>query len=119
FLGVSAQGRYVVMVKTRDHNGNLSQPVMRTFAMPGATAPPVPPAPVLDTIRPNGIELTPTANQVYPRAQITFTGTGTDDPGLTSVRIAIKRLSDGRWLSSPTSSSFRSEEPRVRRGCDE
>ena len=106
FLGVSAQGRYVVMVKTRDHNGNLSQPVMRTFAMPGATAPPVPPAPVLDTIRPNGIELTPTANQVYPRAQITFTGTGTDDTGVTSVRIAIKRLSDGRWLSSPTSSSF-------------
>ncbi|HEY3240644.1 MAG TPA: NHL repeat-containing protein, partial [Acidimicrobiia bacterium] len=99
FLGVSAQGRYVVMVKSRDHNGNLSQPVMRTFAMPGATAPPVPPAPLLDTARPNGLEATPTANQVFPRAAVTFTGTGTDNVGVTSVRIAIKRLSDGRWLS--------------------
>lgn len=106
FLGVSAQGRYVVMVKSRDHNGNLSQPVMRTFAMPGATAPPVPPAPVLDTIRPNGLEATPTANQILPRAAVTFTGTGTDNVGVTSVRIAVKRVSDGRWLSSPTSSSF-------------
>jgi hypothetical protein len=106
FLGVSAQGRYVVMAKTRDHNGNLSQPVMRTFAMPGATAPPVPAAPVLDTARPNGIQLTPTANQVFPRAAVNFTGTATDNVGVTSVRIAIKRLSDGRWLSSPTSSSF-------------
>jgi hypothetical protein len=79
---------------------------MRTFAMPGATAPAVPPAPVLDTVRPNGIELTPTANQVLPRAPVTFTGTGSDNVGVTSVRIAVKRVSDGRWLSSPTSSSF-------------
>lgn len=106
FLGVTAQGRYVVQVKTRDHNGNLSQPVMRTFAMPGATAPPVPPAPVLDTQRPNGLQSAPTANQVFPRAAVNFAGTATDNVGVTQVRIAIKRLSDGRWLSSPTSSSF-------------
>jgi len=106
FLGVVAQGQYVAMIKTRDHNGNLSQPVMRTFAMPGATAPPVPSAPLLDTVRPNGLQSTPTANQVLPRAPVTFTGTGTDDVGVVSVRIAIKRTTDGRWLSSPTSSSF-------------
>jgi hypothetical protein len=106
FLGVSVQGRYVAQFKTRDHNGNLSQVRVRTFAMPGATAPPLPTAPVLDTVRPDGLQAAPTANQVFPRAPVAFSGTASDNIGVTSVRIAVKRLSDGRWLSSPTSSSF-------------
>src|SRR5688500_14039312 len=92
-------------VKARDHNGNLSQPTVRTFAMPGATAPPPPPPPVLDTVRPNGLQAAPTANQIFPRAAVAFSGTATDNVGVTRVRIGVKRISDGRWLSSLTSSS--------------
>ena len=40
----------------------------RTFAMPGATAPPVPTPPVLDTTRPNATQAVPTVGQVMPLA---------------------------------------------------
>ena len=100
FLGVSTGGQYVAQIRTRDHNANVSGFVMRTFAMPGQTVPPVPPAPGSDSVRPDGIQLTPTANQTVPRAPLTFSGTATDNVGVTAVRIAVKNTVTGRYLSS-------------------
>ena len=107
FLGVHAQGRYVAEFKTRDHNGNLSQTVVRTFAMPGATAPPIPPPTSQDTTRPDGIQTYPTQppTMTLPAGDITFTGTASDNVGVTDVRFGIKRVSDGRWLQSLTSAT--------------
>ena len=109
FPAVSRQGRYVVEIKTRDQAGNISGSVMRTFAMTGATAPPVPPPPANDVTRPNGT-LTypapppaPAAN--LPLAPMTFTGGATDNVGVNSVRIALKRNSDGRWWTGAATGS--------------
>ena len=68
--------------------------------MPGETVPPVPPAPGSDSVRPDGIQSTPTANQTVPRAPLTFSGTATDNVGVTAVRIAVKNTVTGRYLSS-------------------
>lgn len=110
FPAVSRQGRYVVEIKTRDAAGNVSGSVMRTFAMTGATAPPVPPPPANDVTRPNGL-LTYPAPPPAPAANLplgatTLTGTATDDVGVNSVRIALKRNSDGRWWTGTGSSGF-------------
>lgn len=110
FPAVSRQGRYVVEIKTRDQAGNVSGSVMRTFAMTGATAPPVPPPPANDLTRPNGLLAypapppAPAAN--LPLAAMTFSGTATDNVGVNSVKIALKRNSDGRWWTGTGSSGF-------------
>lgn len=111
FPAVSRQGRYVVEIKTRDQNGNVSSSVMRTFAMTGATAPPVPPPPANDVTRPNGLLTFPAAPPApaanLPLGAMTFAGTATDNVGVTSVRVALKRNSDGRWWTgSPSGSGF-------------
>lgn len=108
FHGVSAQGRYIVEARTRDHNSNVSATsAVRTFAMTGATAPPLPPPPTNDSIRPNGTLTTPTAGAQLPNATVNFAGTATDNVAVGTVRVALKRLSDGRWWSgSATGSGF-------------
>lgn len=105
FLGVSAQGRYLVEARTRDHNGNVSgNSAVRTFAMTGATAPPLPTPPVNDNTRPNGTLTFPTAGAQLPYATVTFAGQATDNVGVSTVKVALKRLSDGRWWNGGTSS---------------
>ena len=110
FPGVKPQGRYVVEVRTRDHNGNTSQPVMRTFAMTGATAPPVPPPVVADNVRPDGTLIfpapPPAAAANLPNGLVHFTGNATDNVGVSVVKIALKRNSDGRWWTGTGSSGF-------------
>lgn len=108
FHGVSAQGRYIVEAKTRDHNGNASSTsTVRTFAMTGATAPPPPTPPVNDNVRPNGTLSTPAAAAQLPYTTVNFAGTATDNVGVSTVKVALKRLSDGRyWSGSATGSGF-------------
>jgi DNA-binding beta-propeller fold protein YncE len=109
FLGVSTGGRYLAEIRTRDHNANFSQSTMRSFAMPGATPPPVPDAPVADNVRPTALQSSPTEGEiVLTGSPITFTGTASDDVGIGRVRIAIRNLANGRYLSNPDSSSSNS-----------
>ena len=107
FTGVSAGGVYLLQVKTRDFNGNLSQFAQRTFGMPGTTPPPPPPPPALDTTRPDGTLTFPTVGAQLPYTTVEFAGQATDNVGVTSVRVALRRLSDGRWWNgSATGSGF-------------
>lgn len=110
FPGVSQQGRYLAEVRTRDHNGNVSPPVLRSFAMPGATPPSVPASPTDDTTRPDGT-LTfpappPAPEANLPLETIHFTGGATDNVGVSHVRLALKRNSDGQWWTGSGSSGF-------------
>lgn len=108
FPSVSRQGRYIAEVRTRDHNGAVSQATVRTFAMTGATAPPLPGTPVDDTTRPDATLTSPARNAVLPFAPIQFSGQATDNVGVTSVRIALRRNSDNRWWSGSGTSGFSS-----------
>jgi hypothetical protein len=109
FPGTAKQGRYLAEVRTVDQNGNLSQSTVRSFAMTGATPPPVPPPPTTDTTRPDGTLLfpapppQPAAN--LPLGTVHFTGNATDNVGVTSVKVALKRNSDGRWWNGSGSSA--------------
>ena len=109
FIGLTAGHEYLLWVKTRDANGNVSGIVQRTFGMPG-TAPvaPAPPLPPQDTTRPNGTLTFPVATpqQTLPFAPITFTGTATDNVGVNLVRISIKRLSNNQYYSGTGSTGF-------------
>ena len=110
FHGVSAGHEYLVWAKTRDSNGALSQITQVTFGMPG-TAPVAapPPAPALDTTRPNGTLTYPVLNAQLPNATVNFTGLATDNVGVNRVRISLKRLSNNTyWSGSPTGSGFSS-----------
>ncbi|MET0524343.1 MAG: Ig-like domain-containing protein, partial [Nocardioides sp.] len=110
FPGVSPQGRYLAEVRTIDHNGNASQPVVRSFAMTGATAPPVPPPPTVDNVRPDatlGFPAPPPAAAAnLPLGLVHFTGNATDNVGVSGIKIALKRNSDGRWWTGTGSSGF-------------
>ena len=46
-------------------------------------------------MRPDGIQLTPTANQTVPRAPLTFSGTATDNVGVTAVPHRREEHGDG------------------------
>ncbi len=110
FPGVAKQGRYLAEVRTRDHNGNVSQPVVRSFAMTGATPPPVPPPTTADTVRPDGRLLfpapppQPAAN--LPLGTVHFTGDASDNVGVTSVKIALKNNANGRYWTGTGSTGF-------------
>ena len=69
FHGVTAGHEYLVWAKTRDSNGALSQIAQITFGTPG-TAPVAapPPAPALDTTRPNGTLTFPVAERADCRS---------------------------------------------------
>lgn len=108
FIGVSGAGRYIAEIRTRDHNANFSQSTMRSFAMPGATPPPVPDAPEADNVRPTALQDSPTEGEVILNGPISFTGTASDDVAIARVRIAIKNLANGRYLSNPDSSASNS-----------
>jgi hypothetical protein len=108
FLGVNAGGVYLMQVKTRDFNGNLSQITQRTFGMPGTSPPPAPPPPMLDTVRPDGTVTFPAANAQLPFANVAFTGTATDDTSVDRVLLAIKRLSNNTWYTASGSTGFSS-----------
>jgi NHL repeat/Bacterial Ig domain len=108
FHGVSLGGVYLMQVKTRDSNGNLSQLTQRTFGMPGTSPPPPPPPPVLDTVRPDGTVTFPSTNAQLPFADVTFTGTATDDTGVDRMLVAIKRLSNNTWYTGSGSTGFSS-----------
>ena len=121
FPSVSRQGQYIAEVRTRDAAGNLSQSTVRSFAMTGATAPPVPGAPTTDTTRPDGKLAfpapppapTPTVPVGSPPTTVHFTGTATDNVGVATVKIAIKRNSDGLWWNGGTrSGGFSTSTPR-------
>jgi hypothetical protein len=110
FAGTAKQGQYLAEVRSLDQNGNVSQSVIRSFAMTGATAPPVPPPPTTDTTRPDGRLLfpapppQPAAN--LPLGTVHFTGDASDNVGVTSVKVALKRNSDGRWWTGTGSTGF-------------
>ena len=110
FAGTAKQGRYLAEVRTLDQNGNISQSTIRSFAMTGATPPPVPPPPTTDTTRPDGRLLfpapppQPAAN--LPLGTVHFTGDASDNVGVTSVKVALKRNSDGRWWTGTGSTGF-------------
>jgi hypothetical protein len=57
-------------------------------------APPVP-----DTVAPNGTVTVPTANQVFPNDQITFSGDATDNVVVPSVQLAIRNRTTGQWFN--------------------
>ncbi len=110
FPGVARQGRYLAEVRTRDHNANASQPTVRSFAMTGATPPPLPPPTTADTVRPDGRLLfpaplpQPAAN--LPLGLVHFTGDASDNLGVSSVRITLRRNTDNRyWNGSGTSAT--------------
>ncbi len=110
FPGVAQQGRYLAEVRTRDHNGNVSQPVVRSFAMTGATPPPLPPPTTADTVRPDGRLLfpapppQPAAN--LPLGPVRFTGDASDNVGVASVRVAVKNNANGLWWTDTGSTGF-------------
>ena len=110
FPGVSPQGRYLAEVRTVDHNGNKSQPTVRSFAMTGATAPPLPTPPTVDNVRPDatlGFPAPPPAPAAnLPNGLVHFTGNATDNVGVSVVKVALKRNSDGRWWTGSGSSGF-------------
>ena len=109
FLGVSAEGRYLAELRTRDHNANFGQSVVRSFAMPGATPPPLSEPPVADNVRPTGSQSSPTQGEiVLTGAPIEVSGDASDDVGVARVRVAIKNLDNGRYLSNPDSTSSNS-----------
>lgn len=108
FTGVSQGGVYLLWVKTRDFNGNLSQVAVRTFGMPGTTPPVAPPPPVLDTVRPNGTVTFPAPNAALPLAPVSFTGQATDNIGVVAVRVAVRDVATGRWWSGSGSTGFSS-----------
>ena len=103
------QGRYLAELRTRDHNANFSQTVVRTLRHarrhPAAGAEP----PVADNIR-------PTAQPVEPdQGEIVLTGAPIDVHGHRhrrrrrgQVRVAIKNLDNGRYLGNPDSTSSNS-----------
>ena len=78
---------------------------MRSFAMPRRDATAAPRARrVADNVRPTATQDSPTEGEVVLRtAPITFTGTASDDVAVARVRIAIKNLDNGRYLSNPNS----------------
>ena len=109
FLGVSAEGRYLAELRTRDHNANFGQTVVRSFAMPGATPPPLSEPPVADNVRPTGSQSSPTQGEiVLTGSPIEVSGDASDDVGVARVRVAIKNLDNGRYLSNPDSTSSNS-----------
>jgi sugar lactone lactonase YvrE len=55
------------------------------------------PANAADTTRPTVSIVAPTRNQVFPVAPITFSGTATDDVGVTAVQVAIHNLTTNQW----------------------
>jgi hypothetical protein len=108
FHGVTAGHEYLVWAKTRDSNGALSQIAQITFGMPG-TAPVAapPPAPALDTTRPNGLLTFPTSLAQLPFTTVNFTGTATDNIGVNRVRVSLKRLSNNQyWQGTSGGSGF-------------
>ena len=110
FPSVSRQGQYLAEVRTRDGAGNASQPVTRSFAMTGATAPPLPPPTTVDNVRPDGTLSFPSPPPApaasLPLSVVHFAGNATDNVGVTSVRVALKRNSDNRWWTGSGSSGF-------------
>ena len=108
FLGGSQSGRYTVETRARDHNGNLSAPVMGSFAVGGATPPPVPPPPADDIVAPAVTVTYPSEGSSQPSAPLTIEGLATDAGGVDVVHLAIKDLeSNGWWDGAGFSSSFR------------
>ncbi|MGB0099125.1 MAG: Ig-like domain-containing protein [Nocardioides sp.] len=106
FLGVSAEGRYLAEVRTRDHNANFGQAVVRSFAMPGAAPPPLYEPPVADNVRPKGNQSSPTQGEIVLNdAPIEISGDASDDVGVARVRVAIKDVDTGRYLADPDSST--------------
>src|SRR5205823_121843 len=81
FHGVGAGGTYLVEVRTRDASGHVSQVTQQTFGMPG-TSPPPPPESNTDTTAPNGTLAFPAANAALPFAQVNFSGSATDNVGV-------------------------------------
>ena len=109
FPGTAKLGRYIAEIKTRDHAGNISSIVVRTFAMTGATPPPVPPS-SLDTTRPDGTlqfpAPPPQPAASLPLGVVHFSGNATDNVGVNVVKIAIKDNATGRWWSGTGSTGF-------------
>jgi hypothetical protein len=110
FPGVTRQGRYLAEVRARDHNGNVSQSTVRSFAMTGATPPPIGPPTTADNVRPDGRLLfpapppQPAAN--LPLGTVHFSGDASDNMGVTNVRVALKNNANGRWWTGTGSSGF-------------
>lgn len=112
FPGVGARGRYLATVRTLDHNGNVNagSAVVRSFAMTGATPPPLPPPTTNDTTRPDGT-LTfpappPAPAAALPLGTVRFAGAATDNVGVAGVRLALKDNATGRWWSGSGSTGF-------------
>lgn len=110
FPGVARDGRYLAEVRTRDHNGNVSQPVVRSFAMTGATPPPLPPPTTADIVRPDGrLQFPAPPPQLaasLPLGLVRFTGDASDNVGVTSVRVALKNNANGRWWTGSGTTGF-------------
>jgi hypothetical protein len=101
-LSISAPtGSYSVTATATDTSTNQdATSATRSFSVD--TTPP-------DTVAPDGLAGTPTKNQVVTTATPTFTGTATDDRGVTRVTLSIRNVStlqylrpDGGWQAGFT-----------------
>ena len=84
-----ADGNYAVQVSAVDAAGNVdpSKPYLR-FSY--ATGP-------VDTVAPNGTLATPPPGAVRPVAPLTFSGSATDDTGVSEVRVGIRDTANAQW----------------------
>lgn len=90
FLGGTYGHSYTASIRSRDISSNASTTVTRTFLITEN-----PQAP--DTTPPETTYTVPTAAQTFPLGQIAFSGTGTDDRGVTTAQVAIKSATLNQW----------------------
>lgn len=110
FAAVRPAGRYLVEVRTRDVGGTLDAgaAVVRSFAMPGATPPALPPGSGPDTTPPDGTLEALGSGARPPGQEIVLRGRATDDVGVASVRLSVRDSATGLWWNGLGSTGFSS-----------
>jgi hypothetical protein len=82
-------GDYAVQLRIDDAAGNIdpSKPTVRFSVTSGGT----------DTTPPDATVTTPTPNQVFPSPSVSFRGSATDNVGIASVKVAVKKAGTTLW----------------------
>jgi YVTN family beta-propeller protein len=85
-----ASGSYQITVRAGDAalNYDPTRPY-NTFSVVSAT----------DTTPPDATVTVPAANQAFPNGPVAFNGLATDNVGVTSVQVAVRNRTTGRWWS--------------------
>ncbi len=91
-------GNYGMNVKAIDTAGNVdpTKPWRNFTVYEGAP----------DTTPPEGLVDLPVKNQTYPLAELTLSGSATDDQAVAAVRIAIKNRDTGLWWTGTAWAGF-------------